>query len=342
MTTKLCYIAGAGRSGSTLLGELLGQLPEVQNLGELVYLPDALTVEGWKCGCGEAITDCTFWAGVIAGMDRPLDPAGAEALRELWRSEFRTRHLPRLWWRSSVRHADPVPAYSAFVADVLGAIQSGTSPRVVVDSSKWAAAALIVLALGGADVFVVHLVRDPRAVAFSWSRRRPAASGRADGEMERYGTAGSMVRWMVSGLAAESFVRLACRRGHFVRVRYEDLVADPAGTVAAVERFLREPSHPLAFTAPDTVVLEPTHSACGNPSRFRTGPVTIADDDEWRDTMPRVRRALIAAACAPMLWWYRYPLLGRRRGRPRLTPRPHARAARAELPEVRSAGGMGW
>jgi len=57
------YVAGSGRSGSTILERVLGQMPGFVNVGELIDLYRR-PPEGERCGCGLAFTACPFWLGV--------------------------------------------------------------------------------------------------------------------------------------------------------------------------------------------------------------------------------------------------------------------------------------
>ena len=46
------YIAGSGRSGSTLLERALGEIPGFVNVGELIDLYRRVADHGELCGCG--------------------------------------------------------------------------------------------------------------------------------------------------------------------------------------------------------------------------------------------------------------------------------------------------
>ena len=61
---KVLYIAGWGRSGSTILTNLLGQVPGFFSGGELRYLWERNLAGGHECGCGEAFLDCKIWSRV--------------------------------------------------------------------------------------------------------------------------------------------------------------------------------------------------------------------------------------------------------------------------------------
>ena len=65
---KVVLFTGAGRSGSTLVASLLGELPGFVSVGEATsYMlrgagraDDSMT-----CGCGMAVGDCPFWSRVM-------------------------------------------------------------------------------------------------------------------------------------------------------------------------------------------------------------------------------------------------------------------------------------
>ncbi len=58
----LIYVVGTSYSGSTLLGYILGSLPEVHNLGEVAFFSRSGDAGGEPCSCGKNSLDCPFWA----------------------------------------------------------------------------------------------------------------------------------------------------------------------------------------------------------------------------------------------------------------------------------------
>ena len=52
---RVAYIAGAGRSGSTLLAMMLGTLPGWVSVGELRHLWARGVEENQLCGCGDTV-----------------------------------------------------------------------------------------------------------------------------------------------------------------------------------------------------------------------------------------------------------------------------------------------
>ena len=68
MTTVL-YIAGTGRSGSTVLAAILGEVEGVFAAGEVRYLWQRGLVEGRLCGCGVPVAECPLWSAVLATVE---------------------------------------------------------------------------------------------------------------------------------------------------------------------------------------------------------------------------------------------------------------------------------
>jgi hypothetical protein len=62
---KVLYIAGSGRSGSTILDNTLGQIDGFFSVGELRYIWERGLIEDRLCGCGERVHQCPFWAAAL-------------------------------------------------------------------------------------------------------------------------------------------------------------------------------------------------------------------------------------------------------------------------------------
>ena len=153
--------------------------------------------------------------------------------------------------------------------------------------------------MDGVDLRVVHLVRDPRAGAHSRLR-----SAERIGQPPPLSIPRVAVTWNLWNLAVEAL----WRRGPYLRLRYEDFAADPAGAAERVAAFAEVPYAGVRFTAPNVVHLAPTHSVAGNRSRFLTGEIEIRLDDEWRSS-PRLSardRRTIDAVTWPVRRRYGY------------------------------------
>jgi hypothetical protein len=289
---RVLFLAGSGRSGSTLVTTALGQLDGFFAAGELRYLWQRGLVDDRPCGCGAAVRDCPMWRPILADLPAH-DPAGvAQGLRTRLRMRNRLRVEP---------HPD-----DEVIAALYRGIAEHTGGAIIVDSSKLPPYAVLVRSLPGVDLRVVHVVRDPRAAAFSWRRRRSLDGD--DRLMTRHPVWKAALLWSVWNAA----VLRRFGRGAYLRVRYEDLVANPTLWVREIAAFAgASPAAGLPFTSEGLLTLGVTHSVAGNPVRHRTGAVPVTADDEWRQGMSRFSHAVVTALTAPLLPRLGYPF-GRR------------------------------
>jgi hypothetical protein len=303
---RLVFVGGMGRSGSTLIERLLGELPGFCSVGEVVHLWRRGLVEDELCGCGRPFSGCGFWSDVgkeaFGGWDR-LDTG--EVLRLKDRVD-RTRFLPVLL---NGAHqgllASRCDRYTELYHRLYSAVSLVSGAHVIVDASKHASLAACLRWRYGARMRLLHVVRDPRAVAHSWARRvaRPDASpDSSEPEMARYSAGRASVQWMTQNAC---FDALARRGVPTLRVRYEDFVADPGGEFARIAEFAG-----YAGTPPDAArggfELSEGHAVSGNPMRFTAGRVGVRADHGWREAMPSWRRRLVAAVTAPSRGRYGY------------------------------------
>jgi hypothetical protein len=308
--TPVLFIGGLGRSGSTLLELLLGQSDDVCALGEVVHLWERGLGNDERCGCGERFSRCRFWqrVGELAfggwpAMDRD------EVLS--WKAAVdRTRFIPRLARaRLSERQLASVRRYARLYARIYAAARQATGARVVIDSSKHASLAFALRWASDVDLRVVHLVRDSLAVAHSWGKqvRRPEVVD-AEEYMPTFPPLRVSALWTAQNLAFE----LLGRHAAVTRLRYEDFVADPAGTVRQVRALAGLPDRPdaLRVLAEPAIAPRPIHSIAGNPLRFDGRPLRVRPDRSWRTDMPAGTRRMVGATTLPLR--LRYGYAGRR------------------------------
>ena len=311
--TTVLFITGAGRSCTTLLGHILGQIKGFCFVGEASH---AWRMVGDRiCGCGTRLEECDFWATVRrrAGVRHVPPPSEFFALGRL----ARWRHLPLTFLPGRERRLESRYGPSWKACERLYEMAAAVSgAEVVVDSSKSVPYARALDLLPGLDVRIVHLVRDARAVAHSRRQPKPVPD-RGGLYMEQRAPFWSALSWNVSNAGAELFCRAP---GRYVRLRYEDLAEHPRD---AVERILRLVSLPRSSQAPAaragargsldlpfvderTVELGPTHSLKGNPDRLKTGPVEVKLDARWKTEMTLADRRLVTALTWPLLARYGY------------------------------------
>ena len=70
MNNKIIYIAGAGRSGSTLVDITLGSIENHWSLGELFFFVENGLMLGEYCSCGKKVQECDFWRRVTTSWNK--------------------------------------------------------------------------------------------------------------------------------------------------------------------------------------------------------------------------------------------------------------------------------
>lgn len=291
---KVVVIAGAGRSGSTLLSLLLSQHTDTFNLGQSRDLWRAYAANE-PCTCGAALPDCPVWGEVARRMfdrstARRMEEVGTDLRRFMkdaaslddWtsdtgvarlveRHEALLRHLSLL-----IRHAAAVTGATSFV-----------------DISKSPEVALAYRLAPGVHLKVLNLVRDPRAVASSWEKRsgRTAAVAQAGGWIERQERIDSWAGALGGDLAV---------------LRYEDLTSRPrwsigallgwAGLDAGVELFTDEHHAEISWTRQH--LFPPANERVLAEQRTS---IHIVEATAWREEGDRALHAEVESACGPVM-----------------------------------------
>jgi hypothetical protein len=317
-TLKIICIIGWCRNGSTILGNVLNEVPGFFHAGELHFLWKNAAGKGannW-CGCGEPLTGCPLWSQILP-LGRPAGmpaEAHADAVIARQRAWVRTRHT----WRVLRQGLRPpgIGEHAALMTRTYHGIAERTGASVLVDSTKIPGEAALLPHLPGVTPYYIHLVRDPRAAAGSWRERKQYCDPMPAAQSTAY--------WDGFNLASHAVTRRNPDRS--VLLRYEDFIADPATTIGRLLRWCG--TDPAANPVHGrTVELHTNHTVTGNPDRFRTGATVIrATDDGWRTSLPGPARLTTQALSWPLSLRYGY----RSRG---VSP---GRAARARVPAAQA------
>lgn len=317
--TPLLYLGAVGRSGTTLLERTLATSPDTVALGEMVHLWDRGVRDGEPCGCGAPFAACPFWAEVGRRAFDGWENVDLVALAAQRRAVDRNRYAlwllfprlaPRRFREPHRRLVEVLDRLYAAVHDVasetLGSApgaergEASTTPArpvVLVDSSKHPSYLFLMRALPRQRVGLLHVVRDPRGVAHSWSRRvdRPESGE----EMERLGTLRAVARWSSHNLL---FSLVGLLPGPRRTLRYEEFTRDPRELERAANGVLGEwgtEVRPLSIED-HKVSLGLDHTVSGNPMRFARGMLTVKADESWRGAMPWLPRLVVTVLTTPV------------------------------------------
>lgn len=289
--TKVIYLLGSGRNGSTLVANLLGSIPGAVSVGEMYYLWDRGFVENRLCGCGVAFRSCEFWQAVTERAG--IDPETARRGLELRQVCARTRHAVR------PPPGELVEEFRGLLGRVYAAVSEVAKADVVVDSSKVPVYGRVLDRVESVSLHPVLLVRDPRGVVYSWSSPKPDP-GSPTGEMSPVGPVRASLMW-----TAWNALALHYWRGRLSVARYEDFAQSPGSILSDLLARL-DPVGPEC-PMPD-VAIRRAHTVSGNPVRFISGDLTIEPDERWRRYLKLGPRMAATVLTLPLLRRFDYPL----------------------------------
>lgn len=265
---KIIYLAGSGHSGSTLLGRLLDQHPAIASIGSMRGIESALKGETTMCSCGSAAEECPRWGEVLASV------------RKEGGGEGDCRQAPGESWLDSTRRIVATFLEVSGASFLCEATHEKERPWLYARSD-----------IG--QLYVVHLVRDPRGVAYSYGRKR------------------KNIWWTALALHLNSLSQELHRlrfsrnsRVHHLRIRYEDLCANPSETLHRIASFAGLPTEPFQAEA---LNFGSSHLLGGN--RMRHLPLSeIRQSTKFATESSGRWWGLATALTLPLLVRYGYPL----------------------------------
>lgn len=304
---QVLYIAGVPRIGSTILGRLLGEAPDAVFAGELNFF--------WRrfahnelCGCGHPLPECAFWSEVVRrayGDDvRASERAALE--RRVLRRYFVLGLAPR---SAPVRRIPDIEAMLSARERFYDVVSELAGTRWIIDGGKEPVYASFLARLPTLDLHTVHLVRDPRGVAYSWQKKVVSDSEPRD--MQRRPPAVTAADWDVQNLFIQ--LRLKALSRSYVRIRYEDFVASPHESLKEISSVTGCP----LLDADASVSTREEHLVAGNPGVRRRGDArpNLRADEEWHSELPPRQQQIVTLISSGLMAWYRYPLGVRARRR---------------------------
>lgn len=303
------YICGARRSGAVMLEAMLSQGVGVLGLGDVqAFWRVAFASDGATCSCGLSLADCPLWGHVRAHL--PQSALDAARLRHAMQHKLHHPSSRWAWWKGS--GSDNTGAYEELLratAMLYSLACDASHDSILVDASGSARYGAMLCDAPDLRVHVVHLVRDPRAVAYSYRRRASLPAAPEKKAEAPHSSRSSASAWVQQNRACAALSRTAAT---YVRVRYEALTQEPYGTV---ERILETAGLDVPASGElkhGSVYFDGMHAVAGSTLRFMRGGMPIRADKSWRSGLTSWDKVLVTALTSPMLLRYGYSLLALR------------------------------
>jgi hypothetical protein len=284
---------GSPFTGSTLLGTLLNEHPDCASIGAAVGLLPRADLATYMCSCGRLFRDCEFWNDIAVRTRAHGHPVNVFETN-FWNTHLRLSDhrlinavlIRSLRWDplnqardavierfGGVRRAIARMGWNSW--SLAAAVLEKTGKTVFVDTSRDHQRPKYLAKHPLLDVRVIHLIRDPRGNSASIMKRTGADATTAAREWKRYNVEAARVSRYLPQDA-------------WMTLRYEELCADPQGTLDRTSDFL---GITRASEQPGDQALE-SH-IIGNKMRLQ-GRGEIREDLAWQTKFSGAELASIA------------------------------------------------
>lgn len=299
---KVVFVGGSGRCGSTLLSLLFSEHQSFFDCGEIKNIWERGILEDRKCACGSHFSSCPFWTSVIRRAFGHADKETATRLAMAAWQVTRYRNYFKLRKASRTGQGYVPRELVDAMSRLYTAISESADGKIIIDSSKLAAYSRLLMMLPNIDLFYINLIRDPRAVVYSWQKKLKYEPD-SHREMDRFGAVRASLIWKFAYMTAADVMKDVPG----ISVRYEDLVTDTAGTMRAILSGINAwAGNILPNISIDNLTWSNTsHSLSGNPLRFRKGE-GVKLDSKWESEFRGMDAILTAALCNPEIRRYGY------------------------------------
>ena len=298
----IVYICSHGRSGSTLVGSVLGLAEGYCYVGEVRDVWADGLADNHACGCGRPFRECPFWKEVFQRAFGGFQTPEVEEATRLFTDMYRpvpSVELFRLVLSPRAKGND-IAKYTSVLGKLYRAIAEVSGCRTIVDSSKALRYGALVSHTPGLRTRWVNVIRDPRGIVHSRTRRAKFRDG-SDKPPEESAGGYRIFRIIAKWVARNGLCRRIMRQDGGVRVIYEDFVRDQTPLLAAIagpERATKVTTM-LATGIPDTIV---QHQVAGNWVRG----LKISPKESWRTELPEGVARLTAFLSSPWRKRYRF------------------------------------
>ena len=285
---KVLYIAGFERSGSTILNRVLGQIDGFIAWGELRDIWQHGITENRYCSCKALFADCPAWQKIFNeafnGIDQ-IDREEISRLQKATRSAVLPHHFGLLKDELFKERTSP---YLNKLEKLYHAIQTTTDSKVIVDSTKASWYGYVLSLLPSIDLYIVHIVRDPRGVCYSLEQRKR----QGEPECQWYNPLHASLSWNLKNYGVETLLNYPQER--YLRINYESFMQTPQKIIKQILNLIDVEAVELPFTERSTVKMSIDHIVTGSPSsRSELGTVELKLDERWKKQMKFIDRSIV-------------------------------------------------
>lgn len=280
---KIVYIAGFGRSGSTLLDLIISTSGRVFSIGEVYNFNDIMERDA-PCACGESVSECRCW-GPLHAQKKAIKISNRasvfnylKVLNHLYNPLSRSKNL---WEKSDDNYR--------MIRSIAGRFSSADAENnFILDSSKDVTRLIELVEDERFDVYCVHIVRDGRGTANSYASKRGQTS-------QNFYLA--LLKWLAANLLVGKFIKKEKIKS--IRLSFECFCKNP-------ENYIKELNNFLGIVIPDNyaevIKNMDYHNIGGNrmsKKQRRKEFSGIYYDEKWKEEQGFLNKIISTVICYP-------------------------------------------
>lgn len=282
---KIIYIVGYPRSGSTILQSILNEVPQTLSVGEIKTIIDYNIVKKKPCSCGDSIFECEFWGDIMNDLQKQYSH---DELIKINNSRKKLNNLNfnkiRLGFTKKILKSSL--SYGNLLNNLYTLIHK--SCDVIVDSSKDPMYGWFMSQFVKAEVYFIHLIRDPRACYYSYKKDNIDLN---------------ILRWSWMNWNAEYLKKLSPSK--YLRIRYEDFAQQPRLILDQIAKVCGLGDNANILNG-NSILLNGSHTLAGNPNRFKKGRIKIQNSKTWKDRLSKGEKVKVKLMTQPWMTKYGY------------------------------------
>ena len=286
---RVIYIAGYGRSGSTLLSILLDNLTNIASVGEVAGFYEYLGVSGRECSCNNKYFECPVWSNIINDL-----PRGIDYVKEMYEIQTEVERWNKI--SKIVKNKKEMKKYSVKMAKFFDTIADDRKVKTIVDSSKssysfmWRALALS--NVKNVELYLVHLVRDAKGVVASRKKGKNSTLERKQSNTASlWNSAVGLAGWLTSNLAVK-YTKQYLDDDQSTTIEYRELVQSPE---QEAQKIIKGASVEQLYDKNDiikTKSLDVGHLVGGNRLARNNQKISIETDNLYSNELSNVEEFL--------------------------------------------------
>jgi hypothetical protein len=296
---NIIYIAGYGRSGSTLLERILSSNDQLFGLGEVKFLYDSLLKNDSYCSCGEKVSDCDYWSKII----QEAKLKDTDYLQEIEKLRKKNEYLHTFIFDFFKDKKEYSELLSKLYQNIINHAPSET--KYVIDSSKTARDSFFrpFILSKKFNVKVIHLVRDGRGCMWSNIKGSNRKMEKGLDPKLKFPSLRTAISWSLANLSPHIFQYRYSN--NYIRVKYEDFVEKPEESLNKIAKYLDIDLSEQINMLKKQKEIPLGHQLAGNRLRKKK-KIILKKDDEWKRQLNLYNRLIFALFSWPFALKYRY------------------------------------